>query len=215
MNKPLPADERKQQILDASEQLFITQGYGATSISQILEKVDIARGTFYYHFQSKMEVKDAIIDQYTDLIRERAIAVANQPELPFQQKVLGVLLAAQQRAGNQTELLDELHRPENEIFHIRSQQRSLDTMVPILTRVVVEAVENGEISAQYPEEAIEMMLLYANSAFDDMAENEPEKQLRKVQGFIHHTELLLGAEPGSFAFLLEMMGGAQNEDDSQ
>ncbi|MBR6476951.1 MAG: helix-turn-helix transcriptional regulator, partial [Lachnospiraceae bacterium] len=57
------AEERKKEILDAAEELFIARGYDETSTSDILEKVGIARGTLYYHFKSKEEILDALIDR--------------------------------------------------------------------------------------------------------------------------------------------------------
>ena len=49
---------KKEQILDMSFSLFLEKGYDNTSISDILSKLDIARGTLYYHF----EYKEAIMD---------------------------------------------------------------------------------------------------------------------------------------------------------
>ena len=57
------ATERKNEILDAAEELFAAKGYDATSTGDILERVGIARGTLYYHFQSKEEILDALMHQ--------------------------------------------------------------------------------------------------------------------------------------------------------
>lgn len=51
-------DERKNEILDAAEMLFGTKGYSKTTNNDILNEVGIAKGTFYYYFQSKEEVMD-------------------------------------------------------------------------------------------------------------------------------------------------------------
>jgi len=47
------ADERKNEILDVAGELFSQKGFDGTSISDIIEKVGVARGTVYYHFKSK------------------------------------------------------------------------------------------------------------------------------------------------------------------
>lgn len=60
------AEEQKQAILDAAEILFTTKGYGKTTIMDILEAVGIAKGTFYYHFKSKEDVMDAIIERVVE-----------------------------------------------------------------------------------------------------------------------------------------------------
>ncbi|USG60052.1 TetR/AcrR family transcriptional regulator [Sneathiella marina] len=49
-------------IVEAADQLFYQQGYEHTSFSHIAEAVQISRGNFYYHFESKDEILDAVID---------------------------------------------------------------------------------------------------------------------------------------------------------
>ncbi len=41
-------EERKNEIVDAAEELFVTKGYEKTSISDIVKKVGVAQGLFYY-----------------------------------------------------------------------------------------------------------------------------------------------------------------------
>ena len=50
------ADERKKEILDAAETLFNSNEFDATTISDIIESVGVARGTIYYHFKSKEDI---------------------------------------------------------------------------------------------------------------------------------------------------------------
>ena len=47
------AEERRNEILDAADELFGQKGFDGTSTNDILEKVKIARGTLYYHFKSQ------------------------------------------------------------------------------------------------------------------------------------------------------------------
>ena len=54
---------RKNEILDAAEELFVTKGFDKTSTNDILERVGIARGTLYYHFKSKEEILNAMIER--------------------------------------------------------------------------------------------------------------------------------------------------------
>ena len=58
------AEERRNEILDAADELFGQKGFDGTSTKDILEKVGIARGTLYYHFKSKEDIMDALIDRY-------------------------------------------------------------------------------------------------------------------------------------------------------
>jgi AcrR family transcriptional regulator len=59
----MSADARRAQLLDVALQLFAVRGYHATSINHIIEKADVARGTFYQYFESKREIFDSLLDQ--------------------------------------------------------------------------------------------------------------------------------------------------------
>lgn len=49
-------------IVEAADLLFYTKGYEATSFADIAGAVGISRGNFYYHFRSKDEILDAVIE---------------------------------------------------------------------------------------------------------------------------------------------------------
>jgi len=52
----------RDHIVEAADQLFYRQGFEHTSFSDIADAVQISRGNFYYHFKSKDEILDAVIN---------------------------------------------------------------------------------------------------------------------------------------------------------
>jgi AcrR family transcriptional regulator len=63
--------ERRRQILDAAKAVFAEAGYHGASINAIVERAQIARGTFYLYFESKSAVFDSILDQAMADLRGR------------------------------------------------------------------------------------------------------------------------------------------------
>jgi len=61
----LKGDLRKQAILDVSEALFFERGYAGTTIQDILSALGCSKGSFYHHYESKLQV-------LTELCRQRA-----------------------------------------------------------------------------------------------------------------------------------------------
>ncbi len=57
------AGETRRQIVDAADSLFYAQGFTQTSFADIAAAVKISRGNFYYHFKTKDEILDAVIDK--------------------------------------------------------------------------------------------------------------------------------------------------------
>src|SRR6185503_14752191 len=63
--------ERRKQILEAAKLVFADAGYHGASINAIIERAQIARGTFYLYFESKSAVFDSILDQAMAELRAR------------------------------------------------------------------------------------------------------------------------------------------------
>lgn len=53
--------ETRQQIVEVADVLFYRQGFDHTSFASIASEVGISRGNFYYHFKTKDEILDAVI----------------------------------------------------------------------------------------------------------------------------------------------------------
>ncbi|MCL4467850.1 MAG: TetR/AcrR family transcriptional regulator [Deltaproteobacteria bacterium] len=73
-------EERKLSILNAAKEMFAINGYHDTSISDIIKRADIARGTFYLYFKDKREIFDALFDQLLQKINESLIRVTIAPD---------------------------------------------------------------------------------------------------------------------------------------
>ena len=63
----------KQEILEASLELFSVQGFEATSISQIAGAVGIRKASLYSHFESKQAILDAIVKDVLEQYGEHSI----------------------------------------------------------------------------------------------------------------------------------------------
>ncbi|HUJ58597.1 MAG TPA: helix-turn-helix domain-containing protein, partial [Kofleriaceae bacterium] len=63
--------ERRRQIMAAAKDVFAEAGYHGASINSIIERAQIARGTFYLYFESKAAVFDAILDRAMADLRAR------------------------------------------------------------------------------------------------------------------------------------------------
>lgn len=59
----------RAEIIAAADRLFYERGFEHTSFADIAEAVALSRGNFYYHFRTKDEILDAVIERR---IEERA-----------------------------------------------------------------------------------------------------------------------------------------------
>ena len=59
---PQSIDGTRSDVLRAAAKLFRNQGYAATTLRQIAEAVDVKAGSIYYHFDSKEQILDEVLD---------------------------------------------------------------------------------------------------------------------------------------------------------
>ena len=205
------AEERKNEILDVAARLFSVKGFDNTSTNDILQEVGISRGTLYYHFQSKEEILDAVIDRMIGRMLAKAKSLVRQKEIPVLQRLTLAIRAVQISDSWGDALMEQIHRPQNALMHQKMQERLLAGMNPLLTELLEEGVVGGICHTDYPAEVAEMTFLYAAIAFDDHAALSEEERQRKMEAFIYNLERLLRMEQGSMmeAVLPLFLNGAQ------
>ena len=95
----------RQDILNAAADLFRTKGFDSTSIDDIVAAANLAKGTFYYHFQKKddlvLAMQESQLKEAAEIARE-ALAKGESPR-----KVLFEYLG---KAAKWTEENSELSR---------------------------------------------------------------------------------------------------------
>lgn len=79
MDLPVPLIERKQRqarerIVKAAEELFFARGFDGVSVSDIADRAEVGRTTFFRHFSDKQEVVFAKEQQLLEMITAAAQA---------------------------------------------------------------------------------------------------------------------------------------------
>lgn len=199
------AEERRNEILDAADELFGQKGFDGTSTNNILEKVGIARGTLYYHFKSKEDIMDALIERYNVRILGAAQEIAEDKSIPVSERIIRVVMALNISGGSGEEIIEHIHKPQNALMHQKIQKVIIGGVTPILAEIIQEGITQGLFSTPFPYECVEMIMTYANTVFDDDRTNE--ERVSHIQAFVFNVERLLGSESGSFMGIMQLFSG--------
>lgn len=76
-----PAD-RKEQILEAAQELLQTQGYAGFSYSDLSARLGIAKPSIHHHFATKEALGLALIERYGEMVEELAAEFAQAGDDP-------------------------------------------------------------------------------------------------------------------------------------
>lgn len=196
-------EERRNEILDAAELLFTTKGFSKTTVNDILHMVGIAKGTFYYYFQSKEEVMDAIVMRFIAFGVEAAKAVAAHPELTAHDKIFQIMMSQQPDAGRKEQMIEQLHQVNNAEMHQKSLIETILQLTPVLTEVIEQGIAEGVFDTPYPKETVEFLLVSSQFIFDEgIFQWQPDELMTKAIAFTSMMEKMLGAEKGSFDYMI-------------
>lgn len=61
----------REKVVEAAAGIFGKKGYNATSVDDILDKAQVAPSNFYYHFRSKEELAEEVLECYFDGARRQ------------------------------------------------------------------------------------------------------------------------------------------------
>lgn len=77
----LPRDERRAQLLDAAQHVFVHNGYHAAGMDDIAERAGVSKPVLYQHFPGKLELYLALLETHGNRLVERVReALASTPD---------------------------------------------------------------------------------------------------------------------------------------
>lgn len=185
---------KKDQILDTSLQLFMKKGFDATSISDILSQLDIARGTLYYHFESKEAIMDAIIERLLNQVLEKIEKLMTNDSLSQAEKFMGFFASINltQLTGDE-EIVDYFNQPQNALFHEKSNRLLIQKLAPVLAQIISEGIEAGLFNTPYPAETAELILVGITGFVDSKDSPADEDSMNhRMESFLYNAARMLG-----------------------
>jgi AcrR family transcriptional regulator len=186
-------EERRNEILDTAQRLFIEKGYVQTSVSEIVKEIGVAQGTFYYYFKTKEDIINAIINRYTDEIVTEAESCVNM-DCDTKQKLENIALAEMRIASKNNSYL---HRIQSADIHTRILTVLVQKLTPFYTLIIKEGIQNGLWKTDYPQELAESMLVTTHILFDPgLFRRTKEEFERCVSAWLDSVEKTLGLESG-------------------
>lgn len=74
-------EEKKRKLLDVSFELFKEKGFKDTTIQDIVDRADVAKGTFYLYFKDKYDLQDYLITKKSEELFKEAIEYVNKQNI--------------------------------------------------------------------------------------------------------------------------------------
>jgi AcrR family transcriptional regulator len=198
-------EERRNEILDTAQRLFIEKGFIQTSVSEIVKEIGVAQGTFYYYFKTKEDILKAIIDRYTGEITAGTIPIIERRDLDLKQK-LEKIAAVEINVNKKNS--GYLHSIQSADIHTRILTALAGKLVPFYTVLIEAGIESGECKTDYPRETVESMVVSSHILFDPGLFHRTGEEFDKcLSAWIDSIEKTLGMEKGALLGYEKVMKG--------
>jgi len=85
--------QKENSLLKTAYEFFTTKGFSKTSISDIVGKAGVAKGTFYLYFKDKYDIRNKLVSHQSSLLFKNAIEMLgeNANELSFEDKMVKIV----------------------------------------------------------------------------------------------------------------------------
>ena len=172
-------EERKNEIIDAAEELFNTKGFEQTSVSDIVKRVGVAQGLFYYYFKSKEEILNAVLDRYISFIIQNSTRIVENDGLNAQQKLQLIIDGIFMLGKGKRNLTEYVHREKNSPIHQLLTKKTVEHLTPLIAGIISQGVNDGVFDTQYPEEVVGILIPGFNDFLHDIVFTEDTNIKRK------------------------------------
>ncbi|MCI8482247.1 MAG: TetR/AcrR family transcriptional regulator [Clostridia bacterium] len=144
-------NKTKRKIFEASMKLFAKKGYDATSIEEITATVGVAKGTLYYHFSSKEEIFNFLVEEGMKLLKNSIdikISKLNKAMDKLRAVILIQIKIITKYEDFMTIVLSQIWG--NEARNIMCKQKVIE-YIKTIEILVEEGMKKGEIMKGDPE----------------------------------------------------------------
>ena len=201
---------RREAFLDVAQRLVQTKGYEAMSIQDLLDELDASKGAFYHYFDSKQALLEAVVERFADSGIADLSPVLDNPDLPALRKLEGIFSGIARFKAERKELvlriMEVWNSDGNAIVREKLRRLTERIMIPLLSVVIRQGIDEGVIDAVSPDETatvlVSLMQGFGQQASDQFIARQAgtisfEVVQRSVAANTRAFERILGVPEGS------------------
>jgi AcrR family transcriptional regulator len=128
--------DTRTRIQDVALELFTRQGYEATSLRQIAERLNVTKAALYYHFKTKEDIVTSLIESRVAAMEELIAWGRDQPRTPETRREFIRRYAEGLREGRHHEMMRFMERNQTALRDNPATEKMrghMMTMLDILT----------------------------------------------------------------------------------
>jgi AcrR family transcriptional regulator len=165
--------ERRRELIDTAERLFLTAGYDQTSISDVVKEINISQGAYYYYFDSKEDVLVAILEKNIATMEGSLRQIAIRTDLDEAVKLNAMINQFISLTASGKKILSYIHHEKNSRLRNKLLKvRPFSRIAPEMAEVISSGMEKGRFDVARPLETSYLLIMLLASVLRMI--NSPE-----------------------------------------
>jgi AcrR family transcriptional regulator len=153
-------EERRNELIDAAERLFMAVGYDQTAISDIVKEVNVSQGAFYYYFDSKEDILLAVAEKEIAIMESDLCQIAKRNDLDEVVLLNSMINRFISIMASGKKITGYIHEEKNAALHKKLMKiRPFARIAPVIAEVVSKGVDKGRFNVAYPLETSYLLLM--------------------------------------------------------
>jgi AcrR family transcriptional regulator len=153
---------RRVAFLDVAQRLVQTKGYEEMSVQDVLDELDASKGAFYHYFDSKQALLEAVVERFADGAMAALAPVLGDPDLAALRKLESVFAGIARWKAERKELvlavMEVWNSDGNAVVREKLSRMTVSRMVPLLSAVVRQGIDEGVFSSVSPDETARVLV---------------------------------------------------------
>ena len=174
---------KREQILDAMQELMGSSNAQAISVSDIAQKAGIGKGSIYYYFSSKNDIIDAVIERSYSRVLDAGKELAASSHMDAFKKmelIYHACLDSSTELRRQEAIGTFNEQQESAFIHQKFARIIITSLKPILTDIIRQGMEEGTIHCEYPEETAQIVLTVLTITLDNNLIPADQDQIGRI-----------------------------------
>jgi AcrR family transcriptional regulator len=147
---------RRDAFLDVAQRFVQTKGFDSMSIQDVLDELEASKGAFYHYFDSKQALLEAVVERFADAALVTIAPVLSDANLPAIRKLERIFSGIASFKAQQKEfvlgIIEVWNSDGNAIVREKLRRLTVNRLVPLLSVVIEQGINEGTFGAQSPEE---------------------------------------------------------------
>ena len=173
------ADQNKrlkmENLLNASFELFTSKGINKTSISDIVNKAEVAKGTFYLYFKDKYDIRNKLIAHKSSQLFMQAYDALNKAEIKdFDERIVFIMNYVLDQLAANKGLLSFIYKDLSWAVFKRALTNPLNSEDVNFSDIYQKMIDEADVELKDPEVMLFLIIeLVGSTGYSSIMFNDP------------------------------------------